>query len=233
MWFAEAEGDIGEINADGTISESGVVAGGIGGVTTGPDGATWFTYWSSTAPHGNIGRLAADGTVTTYPMPPDPETDVIEPGVLVSAADGYMYAQLQGGESYAARISTDGAVTYLKLPSYAWDIVRGPDGAAWFTGVSPGTTLNGAPTRYFGVVGRLGPSGVTKQFTYVGENLLVPASSTGLPDQMAVGADARLWFTVSDTTKPAAYVGAVTTSGLRWVCRLRSPCQATESRPSR
>ena len=134
MWFAEAEGDIGEINADGTISESGVVAGGIGGVTTGPDGATWFTYWSSTAPHGNIGRLAADGTVTTYPMPPDPETDVIEPGVLVSAADGYMYAQLQGGESYAARISTDGAVTYLKLPSYAWDIVRGPDGAAWFTG---------------------------------------------------------------------------------------------------
>ena len=132
---------------------------------------------------GVYGAIAA----TRYKVNCNAAVIMTDDGVVVvdshskPSASRAMYAQLQGGESYAARISTDGTVTYLKLPSYAWDIVRGPDGAAWFTGVSPGTTLNGAPTRYFGVVGRLGPSGVTKQFTYVGENLLVPASSTGLP----------------------------------------------------
>src|SRR4051812_1893866 len=71
--YGEAEGDIGEITAGGGVSETGALPGIVQGVTTGPDGATWFTYTSLTGARSNVGRVAPDGTVTTYPVPALPD----------------------------------------------------------------------------------------------------------------------------------------------------------------
>src|SRR3954451_13492265 len=83
------------------------------------------------------------------------------------------------------------------------DIVRGPDGAAWF---SSSQLVNEVFIN--GIVGRLGSSGVTKQYTYVAYTEGVPASGIGFPSQLAVGADGRFRFTLELTSKPDTYVGA-------------------------
>jgi streptogramin lyase len=208
VFFGESEGDIGEISASGGISESWLAPASVGGVTTGPDGATWVAYISRTAPYANVRRIATDGTVTTFPVPPLPNGSTFEwPEDLVAAADGFLYARIVN-EPYALRISTTGAMTYLKLPGTSRGIIRGPDGAPWF---SASQLANEAVLK--GIIGRLGSSGVTSQHSYVAETYGVPSSSTGFPSQLAVGADGRFWFTLQDTTKPDTYIGAMTPGG--------------------
>jgi len=205
VWYGEGEGDIGEISAGGGVSET-VAPGPVQGVTTGPDGATWFTYIDIANTRDAVGRLAPDGTVSTYPLPTVPGVGG-NVGELVAAADGFLYARLVN-EPYAVRISTTGSMTYLDLPGRSDDIIRGPDGAAWF---SAWQNVDGEVIK--GTIGRLGGSGVTEQHTYLADSFDAPEAFRGRPDKLAVGADGRIWFTTSALGSSGTYIGAMTRVG--------------------
>lgn len=207
VWYTEFEADLGQITATGTVRESG--SGYVMlGVTTGPDGAVWFTTVTSNG-NGEIGRIAPNGSVTLYPMPPlpIPGGGLTQAGVLISAADGFLYTPIPD-YPYVARISTSGAVKYLQLPSPVFGMVRGSDGAAWFAGTEP--AADGVAAQ--GVIGRLGPSGIAAQYTYVAQDP-VPGASLGDPQSLVNGPDGRLWFTISGGSTQGSYIGAMTPTG--------------------
>jgi virginiamycin B lyase len=207
VWYTEQEADLGQITPTGTVRESGSGYAMLG-VTTGPDGAVWFTSVTSSN-SGEIGRIAPDGSVTLYSMPPLPVPGggFTRGGVLISAGDGFLYTPMLD-YPYVARISTSGAVAYLKLPSPAAGMVRGSDGAAWFAGSEP--AAGGAAGQ--GVIGRLGPLGITAQYTYVAQDP-APGASLGDPQSLVNGPDGRLWFTIRGGTTQGSYIGAVTATG--------------------
>src|SRR6202043_2289566 len=100
----------------------------VGGITTGPDGALWFTE-----PHdgGNfIGRITTAGVVTQYPIPG-------QANAITAGPDGALWFTFIFGSPNPAlgRISTTGTVTTYPLrtlqPAGLNSIVTGPDGALW------------------------------------------------------------------------------------------------------
>ena len=59
------------------------------GITTGPDGALWFTEY-----YGKIGRITTAGVVTEYPVP----TAGSQPNGIASGPDGALWFTENGGE---------------------------------------------------------------------------------------------------------------------------------------
>src|SRR5579884_705890 len=50
----------------------------LNSIASGPDGALWFTEWCCD----KIGRLTTAGNVTEYPLPPVPNSNCGQPGVV-------------------------------------------------------------------------------------------------------------------------------------------------------
>ncbi len=108
---------------------------GPSGITTGPDGALWFTEVSGN----NIGRITTGGTITEYPIP----TANSEPCCIAAGPDGALwflqtiYAGPTGDVGEIGRITTTGGtITEYPIPgmySFGYGIANGPDGALWFT----------------------------------------------------------------------------------------------------
>jgi len=73
IWFGTGNGVIGRVTTSGVFSEFSD-PGNVGqvlGMTAGPDGAVWFTSYSVPGdsgfyPYPPIGRITADGAITTY-----------------------------------------------------------------------------------------------------------------------------------------------------------------------
>jgi virginiamycin B lyase len=99
---------------------------GEGTITTGPDGALWFTY----SGNNSIGRITTAGVDTQYPVPA-PSSN---PGGITAGPDGALWFT---ENTAIGRITTAGKVTEFPLPSFSSDagpgITLGPDGALWFT----------------------------------------------------------------------------------------------------
>jgi virginiamycin B lyase len=99
------------------------------GITTGPDGALWFTENTGN----NIGRITTSGHITEFPIPtPNSRSIGIRTGL-----DGNLWFTEQIGQKIG-RITPKGRITEFPLPNAGnpvW-ITLGPDGAMWFTEVS-------------------------------------------------------------------------------------------------
>jgi streptogramin lyase len=155
------------------------------GITTGPDGALWFTEQFGD----KIGRMTTSGHVTEFPLP----TPSSEPLGITTGPDGALWFA-EWGSLKIGRITTQGAITeYPANPQGA--IVGGPDGALWFTGEG-------------GAIDRITTSGNITVYPF-------PSGVGGPYGGITVGPDGALWATcVRIGTPPFKYaLGRETTAG--------------------
>jgi virginiamycin B lyase len=193
-------------------------------ITTGPDGALWFTN----AANNTIGRITTAGVVTNFADP-----SIGSPNGITAGPDGALWF-VNSSANTIGRITTAGAVTHFADASIKqpFDIVAGPDGALWFTNFAskaigritaagvvtkfssanmtfvsspdgiaagPDGALWYANTGYF-VISRITTTGVITGFT---------ASSVARPYRVTAGPDSAMWFTNSGNNS----VGRITTDG--------------------
>jgi streptogramin lyase len=157
--------------------------GNPGGITTGPDGALWFTQEAS----GEIGRITTTGVVTNEFAVTAPSAAVPALDQIVSGPDGRLWFTMPRDHAIGA-ITTGGGFTQYPLPTSVQPegITVGPDNNLWFTD-------------FFNSIGRI---------TIEGVHTLFGPTAVG-PSDIVTGPDGRLWF----TAQGAAQVGAVPTSG--------------------
>ncbi|MGD0379803.1 MAG: hypothetical protein ABSC30_07445 [Acidimicrobiales bacterium] len=167
------------------------------GITTGPDGALWFTNEGSNS----IGRITTSGVVSNYS---DPSVDA-DPTSITAGPDGALWFTNTGSNSIG-RMTTSGAVTiYTSLSINGPNaITTGPDGALWYTNDGDNT------------IGRITTAGVATSYSD-------PSIST--PGGITTGPDGALWFTNggippitinggSYSFGGSASIGRITTSGV-------------------
>lgn len=164
------------ITTQGVITEYVVPTPNSGplGITSGPDGALWFTESNA----GQIGSITTAGAITEYPIPnPNSAPFGITPG-----PDGALWFAESLGQKIG-RITTAGTITEYPLPSPQGGgpegIATGPDGALWFT-ENIGNRL-----------GRITTSGVITEYP-----LPTPGLYNG-PVGITTRTDGELWFTES------------------------------------
>jgi hypothetical protein len=95
-------------------------------ITTGSDGALWFTNESS----GNIGRVTTSGDFTAFPTDTNGQVSSI-----VSGSDGALYFT-ESVSNRIGRITTSGAVTSYAIPTpqtTPYGIAKATNGDIWFT----------------------------------------------------------------------------------------------------
>jgi virginiamycin B lyase len=160
-------------------------------LTTGPDGALWFTEGGSNA---RIGRITTAGALTEFPVPVDSPTVTKLDGILTGPDGALWYTYTQ--DRAIGRITTSGAITKYPIPFNIQNplqpsnLVTGPDGAIWISG-------GGTPA-----LGRITTSGSYTQFP-------LPIGSGAV--DITVGPDGALWFT--GFRNGASSIGRMTTSG--------------------
>ena len=143
------------------------------GITSGPDGALWFT--NNYGP--GVGRITTDGTVTGY-RPRGTAGYGITTG-----SDGALWVATRVGAIQRTKTTGRSKLFPLGPGIGANFIAPGSDGALWFTEGASGA-LNGA-------IGRISPSSKAIT-TYTTPGL-------GEPAQITAGPDASLWFTSPST----------------------------------
>jgi streptogramin lyase len=101
-------------------------------IAAGPDGALWFTEYSSR----KIGRITTSGVFTEYTQPPQSQGSA--PWGIAAGPDGAMWfaGSYYGpsGPGAIGRITASGQLTYYHVKNlYPYGITAGPDGNMWFT----------------------------------------------------------------------------------------------------
>jgi virginiamycin B lyase len=118
----------GVITAQFPISSSSNGAEHVPSITTGPDGALWFSV--SGAVDG-IDRMTTSGSITTY------QTSGIPLGIMNGPDGALWFAEFHSpSDNIIGRITTSGTITEYEGPnasSAAAAIAAGPDDALWFT----------------------------------------------------------------------------------------------------
>lgn len=214
--------------AQPTIKVKAYTSDQAGRITTGPDGALWFTETVA----GKIGRITTAGVITEYALPASNSY----PFGITTGPDGALWFT-EVHSQQIGRIRTDGSVTEYPAggspsASFLSDITAGPDGALWFTkwctGISRITTA-GAITDYLtascptgittgpdgalwfsnavGGIGRMNIAGVTT---------LYPLPTYYL-HSITPGSDNALWFTADVPTfsgPVSPTIGRITTAGV-------------------
>ena len=195
------------------------------GITAGPDGALWFTEYTSN----QIGRITTAGAITEYAVP----TANAEPYGITAGPDGALwFTEMSSGQ--IGRITTAGVITeyplalFLPNPS---NITSGSDGALWFisNGCNIGRiTTAGVFTEPFGTECGEGPNAIAAGpdgalwFTDYGYNEIKRITTAGAvtvypiptadsdPNAITAGPDGALWF----TEELGGKIGRITTSGV-------------------
>jgi virginiamycin B lyase len=157
------------------------------GITTGPDGALWFTA------DVGIERISTSGMITKYAVP-NAASSV--PYGIASGPDGALWFTEYWGNK-VGRITIDGVVTEYPIPTsgaIGQGITAGPDGALWFT-----------EGGYANKIARITTGGILTEY---------PLPLTGPecygPTGITVGADGALWFT---DEAGVGCIGRITTGG--------------------
>jgi virginiamycin B lyase len=171
--------------AAGTISEFPVptAAGEPIEITTGPDGALWFTEETGN----KIGRITTAGSFSEFSVP----TAASFPIGITAGPDEALWFTESGGNKIG-RITTAGSFSEFSVPTAASEpigITAGPDGALWFTEV------------FGNKIGRITTAGSFSEFA-------VPTAASA-PFEITAGPDGALWFTENEGNK----IGRITTAG--------------------
>jgi streptogramin lyase len=169
-------------------------------ITSGPDGALWFTdpglIVNGKISGAFIGRISTAGVVTEFPAPSGSS-----PIGITTGPDGALWFADNGCISsfctpvvpgQIGRITTAGAISEFPIPTGTGglrQIVTGPDGALWFTEVLASK------------IGRMTTSGTVTEYP-------VPTPNSN-PYGIAMGSDGALWFTEYN----ANTIGRITTAG--------------------
>ncbi len=157
------------------------------GITSGPDGALWFTDPGNDV----IGRITTKGTYTLQMSAGVELSDGITAG-----PDGNLWFTVAQQDAFIGRITTAGVVKLFKDPGgyFPQGITVGPDGALWFAESN-------------GTVGRMTTNGKVKHFSV--------APSNAELEGIVTGPDGRLWVTqfVVGGSRLSNQVIRVTTSG--------------------
>lgn len=185
----------------GKVTEFPLPTGGSGpdSITTGPDGALWFTESDGN----RIGRSTTDGQIHEFPLPynfaeHEAPFSTRAPGDIIVGPDGALWFT-EGYAEQIGRITTDGQLHEFPLPSAQQGgggrlligLTVGPEGALWFT------------ERAAGRIGRITMSGQVREFSL--------PSGASAPDHITLGPDGALWFTESADTSNA--IGRITPDG--------------------
>jgi titin len=195
------------------------------GITTGADGALWFTNSRTNS----IGRMTTDGHLTTYSG-----VGVSRPCAITMGPDGALWFVNAGS---IGRIATDGTITAFTgtgVPGLAEGpgvLTVGPDNALWFVNTQAGTvgriTTGGTVTSYPGAFGNpkaitAGPDGALwftnstpgsiSRITTAGNLTTFTNPGVLTPIGIVAGPDGALWFTNSSNTITGS-IGRVTTAG--------------------
>jgi virginiamycin B lyase len=188
LWFTEPD-TIGRITTVGEVTEFPAPApnGGPSQITSGADGALWFTETYDNS----IGRMTTGGAVSVYPLP---NQDSYPVGIT-TGPDGALWFTESSGHRIG-RITTAGAITeYSNITTVGspLQIVTGPDGALWFTQTSESG----------GAIGRVTTTGAFTAY---------PLHSFSGAGGITVGPDGALWF-MAYSGPDAAEIGRITTAG--------------------
>ena len=195
---------IGRITPAGVITEFPITTPGAypSDITSGPDGALWFTENTSSGPR--IGRITTDGVITDFPagsIGVTPDNQMI--GNITAGPDGALWftetSSSDGSPFHVGggigRITTAGELSLFSIPSIPSDITAGPDGALWYT------TLPRLSSPLKPTIGRITTAGVSTEFPI--------ANYAG---QITSGPDGALWFTEGSISGPM--IGRITTAGV-------------------
>jgi len=204
------------------------------GITSGPDGAIWFTEQV-----GKVGRITTAGGIAEFNVPTAGSVTLN----IAVGSDGALWFVEQAGNAIG-RITTAGVITEFTIPTAGvWpnSIAAGADGALWFTeqsgnqigritaaGVITEFAIPTAASRPLGIapgsdgalwfaefngnkIGRITTGGAIIEFT-------LPTASSG-PFGITAGPDGALWFTEAAPLDGAAVphgsrIGRITTAGV-------------------
>ncbi len=162
-------------------------------ITSGPDGAVWFTTFDWQTLVGSIGRITADCNLTEFSL-----GSHMGAWVITLGPDGNLW--FAGDlDHQVGRITPQGAITYFPdADSPAEAIITGPDDNLWLS--EPGS----------GDIARLTLSGHITQF-HVPYDPTVPTepTTTAEPWDLTAGPDGAVWFTEAEGMQ----VGRITPSG--------------------
>ncbi len=194
----------------------------VQGITSGPDGALWFTEGGyccgDEGPGNRIGRITTAGVITEFEQIPSSN-----PMGIVAGSDGALWFTEQSGNRIG-KITTSGFIVEYPVTSCCGlqSIAAGQDGDLWFTvpnanmvgritthGVITEYSLPNANSNPWGITG--GPDGAVwfteQQGARIGRIVThIPVSAgdaiieyslpanTAAPGAMTVGPDHNLWF---------------------------------------
>ncbi|OAF12442.1 hypothetical protein AYJ54_06330 [Bradyrhizobium centrolobii] len=139
-------------------------------ITTGPDGALWFTEFTSK----KIGRIPTTATAENLQLIEFTAPGSSGPLGIATGPDGALWFTEEAGGKIV-RITTTGVVTEFAIPAAkGGEITTGPDGALWFT-------------EFRGKIGRITTTGAVTEFRIPPEN--------SSPGGITTGPDGALWLT--------------------------------------
>ena len=217
LWFVSG----GAVSGDGTISPNGTISrmtttgslttyqvaglsNGINqnaaaGITTGPDGALWFTGVSGQSPgDGGVGRITTGGVVTLFTTPNFTPTEI------TTGADGNLWLG-EASSPRIGRITPRGAFAGFSVPAPFYNVgglTLGSGGNIWFTtdeGSTPGNRAG---------VGSITPAGVATFHAIPPKLTFTPFPGIPVdPTSITTGPDKALWFT------EANQIGRISTTG--------------------
>jgi len=174
VWFAEASGKLGRITTSGSITEYPLPDPNADPfqITTGPDGALWFTETGDN----KIGRITTDGIISEYAV----SAQDSGPTGICSGPDGAIWFVDFGGK-HVGRVTMAGVVSEFAVPAAGGalrQILPGPDGALWFAEADSANAISN--------IARVSTTGVVEEFP--------TPTSNAFPGPLAVGFDSKLWF---------------------------------------
>jgi sugar lactone lactonase YvrE len=178
--------------------------------TTGSDGGFWYANSSHSA---EIGRVAPDGTVATFPIPTDDAVKQVYVNGMAFGSDGNLW--FSGSEDrgttypqFIERMTPAGVFTTIPMPANlgVGRMIAGPDGAVWFAGdknPDQGTSVS--------VIGRITMDGQITTFPTLSQG-----KDGGVHD-FCVGPDQAIWYTwissLNDPSKLTGRIGSISPSG--------------------
>jgi|HubBroStandDraft_6_1064221.scaffolds.fasta_scaffold00003_187 virginiamycin B lyase len=160
------------------------------GIAAGPDGGVWFTEIAGN----RIGRITYHGAISEFTLPHSGSS----PTFIAAGPDGNMWFT-EGSGNAIGRITPQGAITEFSSGLSANSSPNGitaTTNALWFTEV--GEYPNGIK------IGKITTAGtITRQYQ-------IPTAYNSNPQNLAFGADGKLWFAEANAGNAIGRVGRFT-----------------------